>query len=215
MKKILTLALMGAVSTAMLSGCKKDEFGHFPLSDNTVTVKVENGESYDSDFSTVKVILDTWEYEDGDWRSTSEYEAASGSWKNGGFSLILPETVDSNSLLPISLILDTRSGAIISNSSAKAIQIEFTGYSNDDVPIARFYCKHDSKRTSATLIYVDRDVAVTGEDAYAQYNIELKKGWQMIYFASAPSGYKSKQYTEPDYAKDSVIFNFKWTRYDI
>jgi hypothetical protein len=192
MKRILIIAVLVAIAFA---SCKKDD-DFTPLVNNTITAQVEKGKDYNSVFSSVKVKIYYLEYYNGNYFSLpdSDYFEAASDYVNGGFSLTLPETLEARCLMPIANLLYFDSGAKISDRSARGIYTTIEGYDKDGKYVDDFIYR--TPRTTGDFWYVDRDVKITGEDNYNLYNMDLKKGWNIVYFKSNGQGYKGSNITE-------------------
>ena len=202
MKTKLNLLVLAAF---MFAGCEKEEF---PLKSNIITAKVEKGKDYQSEFSSVKVLLYRYSYVGIHYVTTENdsYEAASSSYIDGGFSLTLPETVDYNSLMPLANLFWYGSGVSVSNSSARGFEIEIKGYDKNGVFVDNFEYKSSKGNVKGRFIYVDRDVTITNADGLNMYNLNLKKGWNMYYYRNYGYGYKSGISSKTDFKE------FKWYR---
>ena len=197
--KKMKKAILNVVFLSMLvfAGCRKEEIETPPtLVNNVITAKVEKGKNYDSVFKTVKantVYL------------PENYVVAFGLYVDGGFSLTLPESIDFGRLLPITNEF-AFSGATISNHSARVLMISIDGYDSDDNKVDYFVYKHKSANIIGYLIYVDRDVKITGSDGYNMYNMDIKKGWNMAFNKNNGYGYQTNNFTNVDQT------NYRWYR---
>jgi len=204
-KKLNLLVL----ATLIFVGCVKDE-EELPLKSNIITAKVEKGKDYASVFSSVKVFIYYYDtYVDGHYTTIEGncYEAASSDYIDGGFSLTLPETLESRCVVPLADVLWYDSGVKVSNISTRGIEITIKGYDKDGVFVDDFECRRKSnKNVSGRFIYVDRDVTITDSDNRRIFNLNLKKGWNMYFYKDNGYGYKSNIFSKTD-EKD-----FQWYR---
>ena len=183
------------------TGCSElensDEDGLF------LYAKVENA----SEFSNVVTVI----------LKTGEIELARGKWKDDGFTIFLPKTVDSNYLRTISMflptaIIDPPSTLTISgNKNLNFLSAYFWGYDKDGNYIARF-SPYDREYPHWDGIpyftYIDSDLTISGyieEDVLAPiwnvidshilynwkktttYSIEWNKGWNFWRFSGTQS----------------------------
>ncbi len=194
-----------------LMGCKKDDDDSPGSSsvDNTYTVKVESGSSYNSKIDNVKAFID------------ENYEIASGSYANGEFKLDLPETVSSSRLE--SIAEDMPETVTISNKNAKIGVADYIAGYKSGIQVGSFsYSNYSPDKEvdsgcDANLVYVDSDVTVTGSDSgkYGEYtysvsvNVSFKKGWNILYMNFS---YSSSAETVTVTTKDPG--GMKWYFYD-
>ena len=192
LRKKLSLLVL---ATFMFVSCEKDEaFENLPLKSNVITAEVEDGKRYESEFSSIKVVMDNNYYTNGRFIEIDGYhEVASSAYIDGKFSLALSETVGSSCLVSISDYFDCREGVKISNNSARGGGMSINGYDKDGVRVDDFvYHKKIDNDNSirGNFIYVDRDVTITGADGWTTYNLNLKKGWNMYFIRDYGYGYK-------------------------
>ena len=99
-------------------------------------------------------------------------ELASGDWKDDGFTIVLPKTLDSNYLHTLidndgapTIIIDAPSTLTISNKNVNVWTANFSGVDKDANVIARFspseIYKFDNTK-SIFYTYVDSDVTISG-----------------------------------------------------
>ena len=201
-RKELNLLVLAAF---VFVGCVKDDLEELPLKSNIITAEVENGKNYESEFSSVKVMMDKSYYAKGRFIDIDGYyEVASSDYIDGRFSLTLSETVESRFLVSLSDFFDCETGVKISNSSARAGGISINGYNEDGVLVDDFvYHKRidDDNSIRGNFIYVDRDVTITNADGYTTYNLNLKKGWNMYFIRDYGYGYKQNIVSSGDVLK--------------
>jgi hypothetical protein len=128
---------------------------------------------------------------------------AQAPYKNNGFTLELPATVSVQLLNPI--IGGTITESTVSDKTAKWYVLkEFDAYNKDDVKIGRLLYVTEETVTNGdengvSWFYVDKNVTIKGEGSRAIYDMDLKKGWNVVYVyksqniytftTSKPSGY--------------------------
>ncbi|GHV66614.1 hypothetical protein FACS1894199_10410 [Bacteroidia bacterium] len=150
----------------------------------TLTVIVENGNSYNSTISTAKLFIRP---DGGD-----DVEIVSGNYANGGFTINLPATLNA------SLVenLEFPEAFTVSDSTAKVTGLRTSfriyGYKDSEI-VGRFYCK--SGDYDVKLFYADKDVNISGqilrEDRNDSiYNLSLKKGWNLVYVLETSDTYE-------------------------
>jgi hypothetical protein len=156
---IMTLCLV-AVTLFAATGCaeleKPDEDELF------LHVKVENASEYSN---VVEVIL---------MRDNRNVALARGKWKDGGFTIALPKTLDpnylhalinndSNSGLPVTII--DRPTVTISNKNIKVGNVSFFGLDKDGKVVtcfSPFEIDKDGNSKEAFYTYVDTNVTISG-----------------------------------------------------
>jgi hypothetical protein len=219
-----------------LSSCNKDddekEEAKSGAIGNTLTVTVENGNSYNSRIDTVK--LTSWDRNDEDERSV---ELARAVYTNGGFTINLPENLGSQYLSPLIEDEDDFSGVTISNRNVKIGSPSLDAYKSGN-EVGVFYPATGTGESDweGELTYADSDVSITGtgtrnyswesgdvtytETITVTYNVNLKKGWNIVYekgqgtvngttytvigeVTTAPAGVKWYFYSD-DYDESSV-----------
>lgn len=150
----------------------------------TINAKVENGSNYNSKADNVKALMDVDEERDeetGDYYWVG-YTVASGQYKDGGFTINLPETVDSKYLSTPGL----EKGVTLSDTNIKGGSIEFFVAYKSGVEVGDIYyatyspASEPTAGTDAAYMHVDRGVKITGsgvdEDGdNFSYNASLKK----------------------------------------
>ena len=188
--------------------------------------KVESASKYDN-ITEVRLM--------GYDRSTGKnVEFARGNWKNGGFTIELPETLAPDylySFIDNNGILDVPATLSISNKNVKLTTTEFLGDDKNGKTITQFFpFKIEEDRANyAFLTFVDSDVTISGyiegsvaisefdEEKDANiwyiwqkntfYSIEWKKGWNVWYLSSSISSaerIKTEQWTT------SSVSELKW-----
>jgi len=117
---------------------------------------------------------------------------AQTQYENNGFTLELPATLPDKYLSSIINSEDFPSGVTVSDKTAKWITwIMIEAYSGI-VNIGSFYLSDNgSEENSAIWIYVDKNVTIKGEsktideenneEDIANYDMNLKKGWNILY----------------------------------
>ena len=170
------LFLVLVLSIALLYSCGKseDDGGASTIKATSVVNNVHNAIS-DSEVITVKAVAS-----DGGVIAETQY-------KNKGFTLELPSTVPDKYL---QLILQHEThGISISDESAKAFTLEninIRGYDKDNYSIGYFSFNgsiYENTEHYVSWVYVDRDVTVKGEvyTDLSKYDLDLKKGWNVVY----------------------------------
>jgi hypothetical protein len=178
-RNFLMKAFVCMFTVVALSSCNKDDDdGDNGAIDNTLKVAVENGNSLNEKIAVVKLII---------WPGDKEY--ASVEYKDGGFTLTLPENLSSQDLGPFDDD-DFHYSIKISNENVKYGWAFLEAYKSGRY-VGDFYLK--SGDWEGYPVYADGDVSITGTyteteeyDGYTRtdtekYNVNLKKGWNIVY----------------------------------
>jgi len=152
----------------------------------TITAQVVNGNNYDDIISTVAITL--WDYDD------RSHTVATGTWANDGFTITLPETINTELLYPIFYY---EQGLNLSDTLARWRDVWVRAYDEQQRNRGQFsYWSGDGDAYSGLyLFYVDRDVTITGTrpffnesvygpptiGGYEVWNVQLRAGWNRIY----------------------------------
>ena len=214
MKNLILATLLSCV---FLIGCKKenDDTLSGAIVDGKITAKVENASGC-SNVVEVKLRVNDLH------GAGLPIELARGDWKDGGFTIELPKTLDPNYLRALvnydGLIIGTPSTMTISNKNVKFALANLLGFDKDGNVIANFYpynAYEDGK--IVFLIYVDSDVTISGYDKgevighcdggdmYLEvlciwkktttYSIKWEKGWN-VWCLSRSESIKKRTITE-------------------
>jgi hypothetical protein len=181
---IFRTAFVCLFTVVALCSCKKDEEnkknGGSAIVNNTITATVENGNSYNTQIDSVRVIIDG-----------EDYEAANSVYKNGGFMLKLPETVN-DTLINVLFGGDSiPSGVKVSDTTAKVGNAHIGAYKSGK-KTGLFY--HGTTEWAGQPIYATKNVTVTGSVIYDNKytnkfnNMHLKKGWNIVYEKEISTG---------------------------
>ena len=181
------LAFNGCLEEIDMDNLKADSFN------GTISAKVENGASYNSQISTVWALFDS-ALNNGQLtgRMTAE-----GDYTNGGFTVDLPE-IPAQFLMNIQTfftsVLNVSGELEYSDPDARLSYVDFWGIAADNNYVDYFiYTNTGSKRTTCLFVFVDSDVTVKGG---TNIGVALRKGWNRIYWSServtssAPGGMK-------------------------
>jgi hypothetical protein len=179
---------------ALASSCKKDDEensggGGSTSAAYTVTAQVENGNSYNAQIDSVKMLIYKYVEETGEIELVSTI--ASAAYHNGGFTLKLPATVSNAYLSELGAVglgagLD---GITISNPSVKTTSgTAIVAYKSGEQAGNFIYSAATLFVGQGQYVYANGDVSLTGSvtdsDTYGmamKYNVQLKKGWNMVY----------------------------------
>jgi len=165
----------------------------------TITAVVENGNNYNNLISRVAITL--WTDDDD-----SEHTIATGTWSNGGFTITLPETLNTKFLTPVLEAFDQDQTIDISDISARwAVWNGFRAYNEQGRRVGRIHNKmggcagwNDVMCGDNTcwahafemfFVYADRDVTTAGELTFNNeygsstfnINMQLRAGWNKLY----------------------------------
>jgi hypothetical protein len=179
-KNFWIMAFVSLFTVVALCSCDKDEnekeeeeIPTSVIANNTLTVTVENGNSYNDKIDTVKAC------QEGD---PIESVYVSSAYGNGGFTIKLPETVD-DAYLSVSDY--EGSGITVSNPGVKGTDAFLYAYKSGKVT-GCFEYGNIPDNYYGWLTYVDGNVSITGTetDEYGtvNYNLNLKKGWNIVYW---------------------------------
>ena len=212
---LLTLGL----TTAVFNSCTKDD-----ESDNgkAGTITATNVVNSSSQIATVKAEV---------WYNDNKDVLAEAQYKNNGFTLKLPATVDAKYLESMFEDDEDMAGVTVSDKTAKGFSIsKFRAYDKNDKEIGRLmYASADPSSdnndnySGAMWLYVDKNVTIKGqnkdkdeeynEEYIANYNLTLKKGWNICYISETYTNNKSaKTYTTTVASKKPSV-TLKWYFY--
>jgi len=188
------------VLALVMGGCTKDDDMGAPKADafdGTVTVKVENGASYNAEIGTVYALYNaTVNSVTGQLTGQT---LGNGNYASGGFTINL-STIPVASLINIqtffATVLEISGTLEYSDPDARLLDADFFAITNGGDYLDYFiYAKTGSKRTSCLFVFADSDVTVTGGK---NVSVALRAGWNRIYCtpadkkvtSNAPSGMK-------------------------
>ena len=193
MNKFLLSIVVCACAGIIITGCSKNDSTDDNSSIKVINATVENGSDYNSKIDAVKGLLNsTMGYNsETDSISVDGYEVESANFKSGGFTLDLPETVDTKNLQKIHNN-EIPNGVSMSDTSVYGNFLSIMAYKSGSLIGEFYYGTEDttSLLNYALYLYVDRKVTITGtgskQDDYGTttnltYNVSLKKGWNIMY----------------------------------
>jgi hypothetical protein len=185
MKKILKIGVIG-LFVLFLSCDKTEKFDANVVTE--VKAKVENASEYSN---VVEVVMMGYD------RNTYRYfELARGDWKDGGFTIELPKTLDPNYLNPLirgigaemtTITTEHSSTVKISNKNVKVINATFWGVDKDGKLVTRFIpdkMDKDGSFKEAIFTYVDSDVTISGRterEGIFQIDLDDRLGIDIMY----------------------------------
>ena len=196
-------------TSIIFGGCKKDD-DDGSSSIKEIKAKIENA----SEFSdVVKVKIRAWDSND------NEIVLATADFKDDGFTLNLPETVNSSLLQSVGD--GAPSSLTISNKNAKIFVFESViGYNKDDEVIAYFWHgKEEANSGSACMyFYVDSDLKITGTEKDSGtdweetmvFSLVLKKGWNVVYETWSYTEQGDKEIYKAELRTSPAIGGIKW-----
>ena len=194
MKRVCFLSAVACFCAGIvLSGCNKDN-GPGTSSVKSIVAQVVNGVNFNSEIDDVKAVMFYGEEE-------NDYVVAEGTYRNGGFTILLPDAVDNKYLEGIGNLELTEEfgeglpdGIKVSDPTARMGYINIEGYKSDEYIDDFIYAKFQISENKISVVgggfcYVDKDVKITGsvsevEDGYKMtisFNIFFKKGWNIMY----------------------------------
>ncbi len=187
MKKTRKFSVIGALTLMLVfTGCKdKNGEPETPItppatSGYAVNATVQNGGNYNNMVDSVCAVLPRYNKDD--------YFLAGGVYQNGGFSVVLPETVPDSCLVSIlELYVGNPDSLLISDSTAFASQlpVEFLAY-KDGSRVGRFLPRGDrgdGDFNDVEYLYANNEVTVLDRlspniDIY-ELNLVYRKGWNI------------------------------------
>ena len=175
MTKNLKLAAFSAILLMLagsFSACGEKEISQQPDDDGDWTfIKVADASKY-SNITEVRLVAVADLPEGG-------IELARFEWKDGGFTVELPDFVNPDYLKVYQNII----GLSVSNENVKYIAPFFVGFDKDGNYVTEFFLAKITKDgyTHATYIYVDSDAVLSGYAEYAAYLFEKDKNGNCIY----------------------------------
>jgi len=179
LKKLALLPLFcGLVLTSACSNDDENGNGNdIPTSwfDGTITATVVNGNDYNDLISRVGAVT----------RANNSLETiATSAWSSGGFTITLPETLESRFLWSIESEFEDMPHVIISDRNARISSAEIEAFDDQNNVVGVFMnIREDENLFVMTILaYADRDVSQIGSDGYDQtWNLSLRRGWNKIY----------------------------------
>ena len=172
------ILIIAAIALAATAGCKKDDDGDYGVNtfNRTITGQVVNGDP------AIKKVE----------ASIIGETIATGSYSNGGFTITLPERL--NSSVCDKITESTFEGATFSDKNAMIAKImTFDCYDGTGKFAGDLWYQTDETMESdfASFVYTDRNVTVNGKHLYysTEYNnLILKKGWNIVYSKQTAQG---------------------------
>jgi hypothetical protein len=194
----LMKAIVCLFTVVALCSCSKDDDGDNSgsqtsvIKDNTITAKVEDGDDYNDEFDSVRITL-------GGISAIAKAE-----YKNGGFTLRLPETINDSEIYPQYGEGFHGHGKVnVSDPTVKTVSVDIYAYNSMESKY-RFVYRTGEKMVitgtdwRGTIVYANDDISITGtfssdEDTY-DYKVVLKKGWNIVYSKSTEEGTSKYKY---------------------
>ena len=173
---LLALVISGCTKEDDMSNLKADSFS------GTVTAKIENGSSYDSQIKKVWALLES-KISNGNLTGLMVKE---GEYSNGGFTVSLIDIPDQH-LMSVqtffSSVLNVYGGELdYSDPNARMVNVDFWGMDSNNSYLDYFtYTNTASKRTTCVFVFSDRDVTIKGGK---NVGVMLQRGWNRIYWST-------------------------------
>jgi hypothetical protein len=166
-------AFVGLFTVIAFNSCiKGDNNNNSGSADNIVAVRVKNGDDLNRVIDVVKALIGN-DREDG---GGNRHVVASAPYKDGGFTLKLSASIDDQYL---GKFADNMPKNIqLSDSDAKGGSVHLYAYKSE-IGAGEFY--HGTADWKGYLMYADRDVSMTGAAGTKEYDLHLKRGWNMVY----------------------------------
>jgi len=184
------------------SSCEEDI-----SSSESIVAKVKNADEF-SNVLVVKLMECDFSF------FSRSVELARGDWKDGGFTIVLPKTLNLNTMEALihSNCYPTNTMVVqptmtISNENAKIKNVQFVGFEKNDNAVASFTLFKADKMDidQAVFTYVDSDVTISGYtkvegpanpqlghgdynrfEIITTYSVEWKKGWNVWFYSRYP-----------------------------
>ena len=232
--KVGLFLALGLTTTAFYS-CNNDDDnsgisdnggngGNGSNSGNASTITATDVINGSAQITTVKAIAH-WE-SGGEW----SYETiAQTPYENNGFTLKFPETLADKYLVSIGEFIgsDYMTEVFISDKNAKTYFFDaddiYGYYDEDENEMGKFYLREDNDNGyyDTSWMYADRDVAVKGEGEWSngtdKYDLNLKKGWNVVYKSQIGSYNNSTGVYVSTYTLTSqkpAGVNYSWSFYN-
>ena len=179
LKLRIVATIFACLAVMMLVSCNKDDDGLSTSTITSITANVEGGSALNDLIDEVKLV--TWN------NSGDDVVLATAKFSNGGFKIVLPETVPSNVLSSFNedyLDEDIK----VSNMNVETTYAELHAYNENGDRIGFFYYYKENATTDVEmdLVYANGDVNITGKitDEYGTetWSVYLKKGWNQVFY---------------------------------
>ncbi|MDD2284624.1 MAG: hypothetical protein PHQ11_04405 [Paludibacter sp.] len=118
-------------------------------------------------------------------------------YKNGGFKLTLPAAIPGNMLVSADELSEDSKPffRLISDKNAKFTEVRFFAYNKQsNTNLYEFRCISESSSfKNCSYVYADRNFSIRGKlkgynyigtNDYLEYDVDLKKGWNVMYQSS-------------------------------
>jgi hypothetical protein len=185
-KTFLAKAFVSLIAVVALCSCNKDDNnnggGGTPdvIINNTITAKVDDGSSYNSQIDSVNVTI-----------ANNVYKTAKSVYNNGEFKLTL-QTVNDSLLHLLSDSTFTPRGVTVSDTTAKVVDA-FIYANKSDKQAGSFY--YGTTEWPGQLMYANKNVTVSGSGSIGNKtnkytNVRLEQGWNMVYRKESASAGK-------------------------
>ena len=132
-----------------------------------------------------------------DWETNSDYGSdviAQAQYQNTGFTLELPATLPAKYLEPLFGEEDFPHDVTVSDRTVKGTGVEIGAYDINENNIGGFYLidgANEDEPDGVNWVYVDKNVTIKGEEReideeeneeyIGKYDMNLKKGWNVVY----------------------------------
>jgi hypothetical protein len=197
----LMKAIVCLFTVVALCSCSKDDDDDNSgsqtsvIKDNTITAKVEGGDNYNDEIDSVKITLD------------GISAIAKAEYKNGGFTLKLPETINDSDIYPQygDESFPGYGKVNVSDPTVKTKSVVINAYNSWEYEgyfVYRTGEKDVLTRTDwhGTIVYANGNISITGtfpsgEDTY-DYKVNLIKGWNIMYSRVTAEGTKYEYTTQ-------------------
>ena len=172
-KKIFYIAI--SLVVVLFSSCNKEEStsgNEEEPTNKSFVIEASGIDVKGRDIVTVKAILSAVVPNKNGYSDFIDNEITSAKFENGGFKLILPDTVLNEYL---GKILGIAEGVIVSNIYAKTGYVSIQGYDNAGESICSFNSR--GNEWSFEYMYSDSNFTQKGNS----FDCSFEKGWNIMY----------------------------------
>jgi hypothetical protein len=219
MKNFFVMIFTAGIVLALTTGCDKNSGGgddngggDYPTGGGGLVINaiVEDGDKFNDTISSVSALVE------------EKYAISSCKYENGKFKLTLPANVPEKYLFTMGYFdnFDEFDGTI-SDPNTKTTACLFVALNGDNKVVGDFFHGDIDTKTSVDYLYVDRNVTIKGKGlleevydgyVYFEYDMTLKKGWNIVYFSNNRDDGNNYIYIVT--TKKPSDMDFKWYYYN-
>ena len=215
-KRFLNIGLLLTMSLAVVNftSCNNDEPDR--PSETGFIIKGENVIGNTSGVASAKIVW--WDFDEQTNEQTFDV-IAEAPFVNNGFTLRVPTSLTDDFLLSVNLLL-SREATVSDRNAMIAIVYGINAFNSSRSHIGDFLLMNidnDDKSYATVWFYTDRDISIEGKNnADVEFNLSLKKGWNISYFArnnvdetvlwttQRPAGVELKWYFDDEFTTNST-----------